>query len=131
MNEDILVVPLDGIGETVPDIFSEHRQRLLEHVRIVERERGIVPARGLLDQPFERRSPAVICPPNISFCRTAGIGQCQRRPSITSGLPSKAGHEITNVRLTPDFVRFTPVNGHYSGTPICLLLTHNGHREHS
>jgi hypothetical protein len=39
----------------------------------------------------------------------------------------ESGHEITDVRLTADFVRFTPNSGHYSGTPICPFLTHNGH----
>ena len=37
------------------------------------------------------------------------------------------GHTIADVRFFADFVRFTPESGHYSGTPICPLLTHNGH----
>ncbi len=41
----------------------------------------------------------------------------------------ETGHAISDVRLTPNFVRFTPVNGHYSGTPICPFLTLSGHYE--
>ena len=32
-----------------------------------------------------------------------------------------------NVRFFDHFVRFTPVNGHYSGWGFRPLLTHNGH----
>ncbi len=39
----------------------------------------------------------------------------------------ESGRKITDVRLTPVFVRFTPVNGHYSGWRFRPLMTHNGH----
>ena len=54
VHEDILVVPLDGILKTALHLLSEYGQRFLERVLIVERERRVVPAPGLLDQPLER-----------------------------------------------------------------------------
>ena len=58
MDENILVVPLDGIGEAAFDGRSEGNQRVFEFVRFVERERRIMPVSGLLDEAVERRLPA-------------------------------------------------------------------------
>ncbi len=58
--------------------------------------------------------------------RSKNCGWCCKSARDVRYTP-ESNHAIADVRLTPDFVRFTPVNGHYSGTPICPFLTQTGH----
>ena len=43
------------------------------------------------------------------------------------GFPENLKFKCADVRLAPDFVRFTPESGHYSGLVFRPFLTHNGH----
>ena len=58
-DENVFVVPFDGIGEATFDGRPESNQRLFECVRFVKRERRIVPVSGLLDETVDGRRSAI------------------------------------------------------------------------
>ena len=59
VDENVLIVPFDRIDMATFDVFPETAKRILELVRLVEGERRVVPAPGLLDESLQRRTPGI------------------------------------------------------------------------
>ena len=64
-------------------------------------------------QSASRQSAGKLGEPNLNRKRVVVIVQ----------ITPETGHAITDVRFSADYVRFTPVNGHYSRLVFRPLLT--------